>query len=116
MKVLIHSDNQIKVNAETQKTAEAEVDRALSRFEGRLTRVELHLRDLHGPRQGDQVRDKRCVIEARPAGIQPVSATDDANTVTDAIFGAANKMKRLLESTLGKQAAIGRETIRQQAL
>jgi hypothetical protein len=112
MKVLINSDNHIKVDAAITDMAQAEVDRALNRFEDRLTRVELYLSDLNGPKEGDHLEDKRCVVEARPAGMQPVSVTQDAMTVAEAIGGAVNKMKRLLESAAGKEEASGRESIR----
>jgi hypothetical protein len=100
MKILINSNNKFEVNAELAKEVESEVERAIERFEGRLTRAEVHLSDENGAKAGD--RDKRCVIEVRPVGMQPVSVTEDAATVLEAATGAAHKMKRLLDSTFGK--------------
>jgi ribosomal subunit interface protein len=101
MKVLLNSDNQIEVNDVLTAFVQGEVDRALGRFEDKLTRVEVHLRDLNGPKEGP-LADKRCVIEARPAGWQALIASEDAETVTEAILEAANKMKRQLESAFGR--------------
>jgi|HubBroStandDraft_6_1064221.scaffolds.fasta_scaffold3171768_2 hypothetical protein len=100
MNILINSNNKFEVNAELAKEVEGEVARAIERFEGRLTRAEVHLSDENGAKSG--VRDKRCVIEVRPMGMQPVSVTEDAATVLEAATGAAHKMKRLLDSTFGK--------------
>ncbi|HMF54634.1 MAG TPA: HPF/RaiA family ribosome-associated protein [Edaphobacter sp.] len=103
MQVLINSDNQISVNEELTKFVQEEVDRALGRFEERLTRVEVFLSDLNGPKTGSSA-DKRCVIEARPSGMQPVSASEDAGVITEAVSGAVSKMKRQLESAFGRAA------------
>jgi hypothetical protein len=100
MNILINSNNKFEVNAELAKEVEGEVARAIERFEGRLTRAEVHLSDENGAKSG--ARDKRCVIEVRPMGMQPVSVTEDAATVLEAATGAAHKMKRLLDSTFGK--------------
>lgn len=48
------------------------------------------------------VADKRCLLEARLAGRDPVSVSDIALTVEQAANGAAKKMVSLLESELGK--------------
>jgi len=102
MKVLINSDNRISTSQVLTEFTQAEVDRALGRFEDRLTRVEVHLKDLDGPKEGP-LADKRCLIEVRPAGRDPMVVSDDAETVTEAISGAVNKMKRKLESEFGRE-------------
>jgi hypothetical protein len=100
MKIQINSDNQVVMNQELSKALESEVERAIGRFGEKLTRVEVHLSDENAAKGG--TRDKRCVIETRPAGMQPVSASDNAATVEEAVTGAAHKMKRLLDSAFGK--------------
>lgn len=52
MKVLLNSDNRIEVNDVLRAIVQGEVDRALGRFEDRLTRVEVYLSDLNGPKEG----------------------------------------------------------------
>ena len=115
MKVLVNSDNQIKIDEAITGLAQTEVDRALSRFEDRLTRVELYLSDLNGPKEGSHLEDKRCVVEARPAGMRRVSTSADAMTVAESSSAAVNKMKRLLETSAGKESS-SRESIRHQAV
>ncbi|QNI38292.1 HPF/RaiA family ribosome-associated protein [Edaphobacter albus] len=103
MQILVNGDNQISVDARLTEFVQDEVGRALGRFGGRLTRVEVHLSDHNGPKSGASP-DKRCLIEARPSGWQPVSASDDANSVAEAVSNAANKMKCQLESAFGRAA------------
>ena len=46
--------------------------------------------------------DKRCLLEVRLAGRQPASVSEQAQTVDQAVRGAAQKMVSSLESELGK--------------
>jgi hypothetical protein len=45
-----------------------------------------------------RAEDKRCVIEARPAGAQPVAVTHHAASVDDAYSGAAQKLEKVLDT------------------
>ena len=54
----------------------------LARFSDKITRVELHLSDVNGDRGGN---DKRCVIEVRPNGLDPVVTTEQADTIDKAV-------------------------------
>jgi ribosome-associated translation inhibitor RaiA len=103
MKVQVNCDNQIAMKEPLSTFIEGEVERALERFKDRLTRVEVHVSDENSVTKGG-VADKRCVIETRPTGLNPMTTSDSAATVEAAVTGASNKMKRLLESTFGKQA------------
>jgi ribosome-associated translation inhibitor RaiA len=76
------------------------IEGALARFSDRITRVEVHLSDENGARGG--VEDKRCMMEARLEGRQPIAVTHQAATVEQAMEGAANKLKRAIESTIGR--------------
>ena len=46
--------------------------------------------------------DKRCMMEARLEGHQPMAVTDEAETIDQAIEGAVVKLKRLVDHTLGR--------------
>jgi ribosome-associated translation inhibitor RaiA len=76
------------------------VESALSRFSDHVTRVEVHLSDENGPKSGPN--DKRCMLEARLEGRQPVAVTHQAATLRQAVDGAADKLNRLIESTLSR--------------
>jgi hypothetical protein len=100
MMILVNSDKNVVVDATLTSFVETEVNKVLGRFESQLTRVEVYLSDLNGNKPG--LLDKRCQLEARPSGDGPVSVDDKADTVELAVRGAANKMKRLLESSFGR--------------
>lgn len=98
----------IEVSTDSDTTANipattAAVEAGLARYRGRLTRVEVHLSDVNGPKGG---RDARCALEARAAGRQPVAVTNEAHTPDDAVKGAVEKMKSLLASTFGREEVV----------
>ncbi len=63
--------------------------------------MEVHLSDENAGKGGPN--DQRCMMEARIEGRQPITVTHEAATVEDAADGAADKLARLIESTLGRQ-------------
>jgi hypothetical protein len=77
------------------------MQRSVGRFAGRITRVEVHLNDLNGGKHGE--RDKRCMMEARLAGLAPVAVSDAAPRLAEAIKGAADKLQHAIERVLGRQ-------------
>ena len=98
----------IEVSTDTRTTADvagvtAAIEAGLSRYKERLTRVEVHLRDVNGPKGG---RDCRCALETRPAGRQPVAVTNEAHTPDDAVKGAVEKMNSLLTTVFGREADV----------
>lgn len=72
----------------------------LSRFEDYITRIEAHLSDENGGKEGQN--DKLCILEARPQGIQPVVVSNNADTYDEAVTGAVTKLKSALDSAIGK--------------
>ncbi len=100
MQVLLNTDESVQGRDALARHAEEVVQRALDRFSREVTRVEVHLSDVNAEKVGEN--DKRCLMEARVAGIQPIAVTEHANSLHQAIDGAAQKLKRLLDSTLGK--------------
>lgn len=111
MKVQLHTDKHVVVDAELSARIEANVGDDLARFEDHLTRVEVHLTDQSaGKRTG---ADIRCVIEVRPAGLQPVAVTHSAPTAGAALDGAVETLVALLGHTFERLEDRGaRETIR----
>lgn len=101
MKIQVNSDKTIAVDASLTRFVEGEVRRVLARFAKRLTRVEVHLSDVDSRKTGQA--DKRCLIEARPAGDRPVSASAKATRMASAIGEAAGKMQRLLTTFFGRR-------------
>ena len=72
----------------------------LNRFSDQITRVEAHLSDNNGQKEG--LNDKQCVLEARLEGLQPIAVTNVANNYDDAVTGATTKLKSALDSAIGK--------------
>lgn len=74
------------------------VNRELKRFAERVTRVEVHLHDDNAKKHGPD--DKRCVMEARPAGKDPVKTEAKHEDLYRAIKRTGEKLKRALEKRL----------------
>ena len=100
MQVQLNTDRQITVNDQLAQQVERVLQGALSRFADQVTRVEVHLSDENSEKGGDN--DKRCLLEARLAGLRPVAVSHQAGTLQQAIDGAAQKLERSIESTLGR--------------
>jgi hypothetical protein len=101
MKIQVNTDRNIEGDEALVQLVEAEVQYGLERFDDRLTRVEVHLGDENAEKDGGGA-DKRCLLEARPAGMQPVVVTEFAETVEQAVVGATGKMQTLLNSRFGR--------------
>jgi ribosome-associated translation inhibitor RaiA len=100
MQVQVRTDNHIAGDQRLETYVQSVVEGTLERFARQITRVEVHLGDQNGPKSGQD--DMRCMMEARLAGRQPVAVTEQAASLDEAIDGAANKLARMLESTLGQ--------------
>ena len=103
MIVQINTDNNVEGNARLKAYIAEEVVTALSRFEDKITRLEVHLGDENSDKSG--VNDKRCLIEARPNNMQPVAVTNHADTTEKAFQGALDKIKKVLDTAFEKQKA-----------
>jgi ribosome-associated translation inhibitor RaiA len=103
MQIQINSDNHIVGSPELAGRVQALVRDALERFSDRITRVEVHLNDLNSVKGGNN--DKRCLMEARLSGLQPISVNHEAGSLDLAIDGAMEKLGRAIENRLGKLSA-----------
>lgn len=105
MQVIVNTDNHIVGRESLAQWVEGEVEDALERFGDQLTRVEVHLNDTNSPAKsgGD---DKRCLLEARLAGLQPVAVTNHAASLREAVAGALDKMEKSLDRKLGRIATL----------
>jgi hypothetical protein len=111
MHIQLNTDNHIQGDDKLAAWVQAELGSKLDRFRDTVTRIEVHLSDTNASRGG--AADKRCTLEARPAGRQPVSVTHDAATVADSLHGAARMLMRALDTAQGRvRDAHGRDTIR----
>ena len=100
MQININADKTIDRHAGLDEHVQTVVSNALHRFGEQITRVEVHLSDNLGQKSADG--DNRCLIEARVTGYQPIAVSDHAATLHQAIGGAAEKLKRAIDSALGR--------------
>lgn len=98
-----NSDNQVEGDTAMAERVEQMARARLGRIEQRLTRVEVHVGDVDGPRDG--VEGKRCAVEVRPAGMSPISATDRAASVEAAVNGAVDKVLAAYDRQVGKRTS-----------
>jgi len=101
MKIQVNSDKTIAVDDSLTRFVEDEVSRVLGRFATRLTRVEVHLSDVDNRKTGQA--DKRCLMEVRPTGARPLSASAKATKMASAVGEAVGKMQRLLTTFFGRR-------------
>jgi ribosomal subunit interface protein len=102
MLIQINTDDNIKATDALTGHVVSAVEDALERFADKITRVEVHLSDENSDKKSGGA-DMRCLLEARLAGLQPISVSDEGATIAQAVDGATRKMKRSLESTLGRR-------------
>lgn len=109
--VILNTDSSVGGTEALGARVEELVRARLRRFAGHLTRVEAFVTDANRGKSGPA--DKRCALEARPRGSKPVSAEHVADTVDEAVRGAAAKLARLLDTEIGRRDAVkGGATIR----
>lgn len=101
MQININTDRNIDGREALTRHISSEIEQALSRFNEQITRVEVHLSDENSDKKGGK-DGMKCVMEARLAGRQPLAVTHQATTVEQAFSGAADKLTRLIESTIGR--------------
>ena len=102
MQIQINTDRNIEGREAMATQVSGVVESALSLFSDYITRVEVHLSDENSDKKGGHDH-MRCVMEARLEGRQPIAVTHEDATVEQAVDGAAGKLTRLIESTLGKR-------------
>ncbi|MDV7211559.1 Sigma 54 modulation protein / S30EA ribosomal protein [Azotobacter beijerinckii] len=101
MQLQVHSDNHIEGSARLVGWVRTTVASKFERYDEELTRVVIHLNDENGNKAG--ANDKRCQIEARAKGGQPLSVTHKAESLEFALDGAMEKLGHALAHRLGKQ-------------
>ena len=62
--------------------------------------MEFHLSDVNAKKSG--THDKRCLVEARPAGHRPLTASNAAATVQAAVEGVLIKLRSALQTLFGR--------------
>ncbi len=96
MNITINSDSSISTSVEQIERITSLVSDELRRFDEQITRIEVHLSDESKRKSGTD--DKRCLMEARLSGLQPIAVSHQAGSVHQACEGATEKLKRALDN------------------
>ncbi len=100
MTIQLNTDKNLSVHEAFGTKLDDLLSEELSRFSEHITRLEVHLSDENGNKNG--INDKRCLLEARLEGRQPMAVTALANTYELAVNSAIDKLKASLDSKLGR--------------
>lgn len=101
MLIQINTDKNIEGTAEMIAHFSSLLKESLNRFDDQVTRLEVHLSDENGKK--DAGDDKKCVLEARLKGVNPVVVTTIGATLHQSVKTAADKMYLTLEKSLEKK-------------
>ncbi len=101
MKIQLNTDNHIDGSEALEERVQAMIEQHLGRFAPRLSRIEVHLSDHNADKGGGN--DRRCSLEARLEGEDPLGASHDAEDTEKAIRGACDKLKTKLDTLIHKR-------------
>jgi hypothetical protein len=99
MQVQMNTSNGIENKESLERWADAYLNEMLARFRQEITRVEVQLSDENGVKGA---ANKRCMMEARLNGHEPLAVNHHAESQDLAFRGASQKLIKLIEHTLGK--------------
>ena len=100
MQININTDKTIERHQGLDDHVQSVVKAAVQRFSDHITRIEVHLSDENSQKSVDG--GNRCLLEARVTGYQPIAVSDHSVHLHQAISGAADKLKRAIDSALGR--------------
>ena len=103
MQIQINTDKNVEGNERLVAYFTSELKNELTRFDDKITRIEVHFGDENSAKFGKN--DKRCLIEVRLAKLQPIAVTDHSESIEKAFYHALVKIKKILESTYEKMKA-----------
>lgn len=100
MTIQFNTDSHVSGNDELTERLSEILRNSLTKYEGKITRLEVHLSDENAAKPGQ--KDKRCMLEARVANIKPIAVTSYDNSIDQAVNGAIPKLMSAIDSTLGR--------------
>ena len=100
MLIQLNTDKHVTAGPDFAHEVETELTRSLARFASHITRIEVHFQDMNAEKGGSN--DKRCMLEARMRGEDPLAVTNTADTIKGALVGARDKLARVLERRIAK--------------
>lgn len=100
MIIQLNTDKNLTIHAEYESKINEVLTQQLDRYSQYISRLEVHLSDENGSKSG--LNDKRCLLEARLEGKQPIVASDMGDTYDLALKSATEKLKHALTTVVSK--------------
>lgn len=100
MTIQLNADKNLNIHESFGEKLKELLTTGLSRFSEHITRLEVHLSDENGGKDGKN--DKRCMLEARLEGKQPIAVTAEAHTHEQSVKAAIDKLKASLDTIIGR--------------
>ncbi|MFT5673436.1 MAG: hypothetical protein ACI9JT_002086 [Polaribacter sp.] len=101
MKIQFNTDKTITGNEKDQLYFNSLIVDGLENLESHISRIEVHLSDENGKKEG--LNSKRCLLETRLEGRQPIAVSCQEDTVELAVSGAIDKLTASLETIIGRR-------------
>lgn len=101
MQVQVHADDSIQGGDSLAQWATEEINTKLARLKEYVVRVEVFLTAVDALKATGGP-GKKCVLETRANGRQPIAVNAEAEKVKDAFNAALDKLRRAVESDLDK--------------
>ncbi|MEX1202570.1 MAG: HPF/RaiA family ribosome-associated protein [Ferruginibacter sp.] len=105
MLIQINTDKNIEGTTEMISHFTTLIQDQLQRFDEHITRIVVFLSDENASREAGN--DKKCILEARPKGKDPIVVTTVTDTIHQSVKIASEKMFLTLEKSLEKRRVQG---------
>lgn len=103
MTIQFNTDKTIDGSQRQQEYFKTKISQNLERFASHITRIEVHLRDENGDKEG--LHDLSCTMEARLQGKQPMVVHSKGNNLEKVVSASIEKMTTSLNKVIGKMQA-----------
>jgi ribosome-associated translation inhibitor RaiA len=100
MKIQLNTDKNISGDERLESYLTSLLKDKLSRFSDHITRIEVHLADENGQKNGDD--NLRCMLEARIENRKPIAVISHASTMEKAVNDALTKLNTSIETIVGR--------------
>jgi len=100
MKIQFNTDKTILGDERNEHYFTAQIEEGLRHFKSHITRIEVHLSDQNGKKEG--VKDILCMLEARIEDRKPIAVSCKSDTVEQAVTNAIDKLKTAIETIMDR--------------
>ncbi len=100
MTIQFNTDKNINGTEKFAAPYVTQIEAELRRFSHYITRIEVHLSDEDGNKDGHNT--KRCLLQARLERRKPIAVSNQADTLDQALGGALDKLTASLTTIIDK--------------